>query len=309
MPSPQNLVTLTRPEPILGMRLDQEVADEFVEAIPWVKMCGHQMNVPAVTPGDFGAAVWGAAGAPTTDSPTSPNASPEEFAPARAVSDLLLDSGTEEIYSCGTDTDLLEMEMDTKVHALQRLIGEAAVKGRGAGWNEPKGLVTLATAGQTTGANDDDPNGGNLLLGDVDRLVRRVRVDNARRVRLVMNRTVLRIWKTLFYQNGQVPEVERCPATGREAYVHGTARILVSDWIPTNETKGTGTNLSSMYAVVLGWKKGLVGIFKPGRSGAFVQMSETMLATSDQRVVRASANVGFALFAETALARLDGIQT
>ena len=169
-------------------------------------------------------------------------------------------------------------------------------------------LAPRVVAGQITGANNDNPNGGAANLGDFDRLAQLVTVRNGCGVNLVMNREAFQKWKALWYAAGVEPAVRVDPATGREFYWHGDARVLVSQHLLNNETKGTGINLTSVYAVVIDTEVGFYGVFKTACPGKFAILEELAKEGVDQRVVRIAANVGFIVTSEKCVARLNGMQ-
>ncbi len=297
----------SRPDPIDGLHEDLPIPDEFIEVLPWVKMTGNQVNVLRVTSADFGAATWVGAGAATPDSSSVPTSPTTTFELRRVEVDLLLDSFSEAIYSSPTDVDIAQVELDAKLRNCRYAIGRALVIGAGGASNEPEGIRGQSIAAQTVGASDDAANGGPLLLTDVDRLLALIRSNNGRADVLVMNMAVRQKWEKAHDDKGLQPRGERNPVTGLEDFYHGRVRVVVSNHLPSNETKGTGTNLSSMFAVVLGNGKGLCGGWKPGMSGEFFEIERVLVQGTDQHRYRVSTQVTFPLFSRRALARLNGI--
>ena len=297
----------SRPNPIDGLHEDLPIPDEFIEALPWVKLEGHQVNVLRVTSGNFGSATWVAPGGATPDSSSVPTAPATTFELRRVEVDLLLDSFSEAIYSSPLDVDIAQVELDAKLLNCRYAIGRALVIGAGGATNEPEGLRTQVIAAQTVGASNDAANGGTLLLTDVDRLLALIRANNGRADVLVMNLAVRQKWEKAHYDKGLQPRVERNPETGLEDFYHGRVRVVVSEHLPSNETKGAGKNLSSMYAVVLGYGKGLCGGWKPGASGEFFEIERVLVEGTDQHRYRVSAQATFPLFSTRSLARLNGI--
>jgi len=298
----------SRPDPITGLYQSAPVVDQFVDHIKWRAITGVQVRVVVVAAANFGSAAWIAAGGATTDSSSVPTDPATTYDLKRTTVDLLLDTFSEEIYRDDTpeNVKVLQAELDAKLVNIRYKMGDALVNSTGAS-NDPKGLIGLVVAGNTVGANNDAANGGALLMSDVDRLLNKITANKGRADALVMNLAVLQKWKALFTANGSVPRVGIDPVTGEKCFYHGIVKILVSDWIPNNETKGAGTNLSSMYAVVLGWDKGLAGAYKPGGSGKMFEVERVMVAANDQHRYRVSTNITYPLFTDAALARLNGI--
>lgn len=297
----------SRPNPIDGLHEDLPIPDEFIEALPWVKLEGNQVNVLRVTSANFGSATWIAPGGTTADSSSVPTSPATTFELRRVEVDLRLDSLSEAIYSSPTDVDIAQVELDAKLRNCRYAIGRALVIGVGGTSDEPQGIRGQTIAAQTVGASDDAPNGGPLLLTDVDRMLALIRANNGRADVLVMNLAVRQKWEKAHYDKGLQPRVERNPETGLEDFYHGRVRVVVSEHYPSNETKGIGTNLSSMYAVVLGYGKGLCGGWKPGVSGEFFDIERVLVDGTDQHRYRVSAQVTFPLFSRRSLARLNGI--
>lgn len=298
----------SRPDPIKGLIQVAPTIDQFLPQLPWQGIAGFQVRVVNVTAANFGAAAWVAAGGATTDSSSVPTDPASTFDLKRVYVDLLLDTFSEEIYREDTpeNVKVLQAELDAKLVNIQYKIGDSLMNGTGAS-NDPTGLKSLVIAGQTVGADDDAVDGGALLLSDVDRLLNKITANSNQADALIMNLAVLQKWKALHYSSGSLPRVGIDPATGQKCFFHGTTKILVSDWIPSNETKGAGTNLSSMYAVVLGYGTGIAGVFKPGGSGKMFEVERVLVAANDQHRYRVSGNITFVKFTDAALARLSGI--
>lgn len=302
---PGSLVQLTRCSPVLPMVRDEPTVDQFSLILPWLRLVGDRVNQPTSTPQNWGSAFWGAAGTATQDSLTSPDDNPTEFLLARGLAELKLDSYCNEIYS--GDNSILQTQLDPKIRALQDLLGAALIYGRGVAFDEFNGLVLQAVGPQKINADHNNVDGGPLGLEDLDLLINLITAQDGRRICLVMNTTVLQIWKNLHYQVGTIPEVAFCPYLGIETYVHGTAFIVVSNFILNNEAEGAGTDQSSVYALIPDVTTGVYGVFKSGRCGGFVEISEVLLE-NDASLFRLSLNAGLATH-PAGVARLAGIDT
>ncbi len=299
----------SREDPKRGILESAPIVDQFLDLLTWVRMTGHEFDEIQATATSFGSASWIPAGGITSDSSTTPiPLVPIIYDLKRVYVDVLIDTFCENIYSSPTDTDIVQMELDAKLKNLKYAIGSALVNGTGLpAPADPHGLITLVDPFQVVGANNDNPNGGPLILSDVDRLLAKITANNGKADLLVMNMAVREKWIAAHYFNGTKPIVEVDPATGQKVYYHGNVRVAVSDHIPNNETKGTGTNLSSMYALVLGYMKGICGGYKPGTNGQMFDIERTLVPTTDTHRYRVSAQVVFGRFGTTSLARLDGI--
>ena len=298
----------SRDDPKRGILEMSPIVDEFIDLLPWVRMTGHQfVEILATLPG-FGSASWLAAGGITMDSSTVPVLIPNIYDLKRIVVDVENFTFCETIYSSPTDTDIVQMELDAKLKNIRYAIGNALVNGTAIpASNDPRGLITLVDLSQTVGASNEAPDGGPLLLADVDRLLTKITANNGRADLLVMNLAVRKKWIAAHYLQGTKPTVEVDPSTGQKVYYHGNVRVAVSDHIPNNETKGIGTNLSSMYALVLGYMKGICGGYKPGLNGQMFDIERVLVTVTDSHRYRVSAQVVFGRFGTTSLARLNGI--
>ncbi len=79
--------------------------------------------------------------------------------------------------------------------------------------------------------------------------------------------------------------------------------IVVDDFVPDNESAGTGTALSSIYALKFGQGAGVMGL----EYGGITVESVGELETKDATRHRIKWYCGLALFSELGAARLSGI--
>ena len=90
---------------------------------------------------------------------------------------------------------------------------------------------------------------------------------------------------------------------GQQVEVYDGIPIAVDDFVPDTETLGTGTNLSSIWALKFGQGAGLMGLEHGGIAVERVGELETKDATRH----RIKWYCGVALFSELGAARLQGI--
>ena len=287
--------------------LEQEpIVDQLLPAMLWVEALGHEHRIVPVTPNNLGLAFWVQAGGATQQSSTTPD-NPNVTALARAYAELLIHWLICDVYAGRQDIDVLQGQVDTKLRALQYLIGIALINGRGPGFNEPVGLRALVVASQIWGANDNNPNGGSPTMADFDRLVNLIRVRGGRGPHLVMNLEAFRKWKALYTSAGSIPPVRVDPETGQEWYYHGDARILVSGHIRNDESKGTGSGLTSVYAVVLDAQVGFFGLFKTACPGKFAVIEAITKEATDDLIIRIALNLAFIVTSKACVAQMDGV--
>ncbi len=287
--------------------LEQEpTVDQLLCEMFWVEALGHEHRIVPVTPNNLGLAFWLQAGGATQQSSTTPG-NPNVSALARGYAELLINWLICDVYAGRQDMDVLQGQVDAKLRALQYLIGKALINGRGAGFNEPVGLKAAVVASQTWGAANNNPNGGSPTMADFNRLVSLIRVRGGRGPHLVMNLDVFRKWKALYTSAGSTPPVLVDPETGQEWYYHGDARILVDGHILNDESKGTGSGLTSVYAVVLDAKVGFFGLFKTACPGMFAVIEAITKEATDDLIIRIALNLAFIVTSEACVARMDGV--
>lgn len=83
--------------------------------------------------------------------------------------------------------------------------------------------------------------------------------------------------------------------------------MLRDDWVSNGQTKSAGTDLTSIYAVVLGWRRGLCGIYPVSLPDAHVD--RFVVSDSDNEVFRVTVTCELVLFKMDALALVNGIET
>ena len=158
------------------------------------------------------------------------------------------------------------------------------------------GLRKLVPASQTI---QPGPNGGSLTLELLDQLVDLVKPGKPDA--LLMSKRTRRKLSQLRRQSGTVLESD-VDQFGQRVLFYDGIPVLVDDFVPDNETLGTGTGLSSVYAVKFG-PGGLMGL----ENGGITVEEVGALETKNARRWRVRWYVGLALFSTVAVARLQGI--
>lgn len=158
------------------------------------------------------------------------------------------------------------------------------------------GLRTLVPAGQTISMG---ANGGSLTLDKLDELIDLVKPGKPDA--LLMSKRTRRKLSSLRRASGNLLETD-VDQFGRRALYYDGIPILVDDFVPDNETLGTGTNLSSIYAVKWG-RAGVMGL----ENGGIQVVRVGDLETKDASRWRVRWYVSLALFSELGVARLQGI--
>lgn len=159
------------------------------------------------------------------------------------------------------------------------------------------GLNRLVPGAQTTymGAN-----GGALTLDAVDELIDAVKPGKPD-VLLMAKRTRRKL-KALRRADGISTETQLAQ-WGQQVETYDGVPILVDDFCPINEVRGTETAASSIWALKFGMNIGLMGL----QHGGITIENIGELETKDATRHRVKWYTGLALFSELGVARLGGI--
>lgn len=163
--------------------------------------------------------------------------------------------------------------------------------------NSFEGIRDLTVAGQVVTAG---ANGAALSLGMLDELIDTVK--GGKPDMLLMAKRTRRQLKALMTASNHYIETDRNDF-GRMMTLYDGIPVEVSDWVPTNETHGTGTSLSSIYAIKFGEADGLVGL----QNGGIETVDVGQLESKDGSRVRIRWYVSIALMRDVSLARLRAL--
>ncbi len=158
------------------------------------------------------------------------------------------------------------------------------------------GLLNLVDAGQELSMGT---NGGALTLDKMDELIDQIKP--GRPDALFMAKRTRRKLSGLRRASGNLLETD-VDQFGRRALYYDGIPILVDDFIPIDETQGTETAASSIYAARFG-RQGIMGLQNGG-----IQVERVgELETKDATRTRIKWYTGLALMGTLGLARLKGI--
>lgn len=207
-------------------------------------------------------------------------------------------------FLAGTMSDTnsqLATQLALKVKAMARAFKQAVVQGDNSA--NPKsfdGMKRLVTATQTLAAG---ANGGALTLSALDELVDAVPGCDF----LVMRSGTRRAYTALLRAaSGNTGAMIQHPNFSVPVLAHNGMPIIVNDFLPIGETKGTGTNLTSVYAVRANVQDGLHGLYGGESAGIVVEPVGTV-QNKDATRTRVKWYCGMALKSTKALARLEGV--
>jgi hypothetical protein len=124
---------------------------------------------------------------------------------------------------------------------------------------------------------------------------------------LVMRPGTIRAYRSLLYTTGGItPAMVEIPNFGQPVLGHNGVPILRNDFLPADETLGTGTNLCSIYAVRLNELDGMHGLFGGRDAGLRIEEVGTV-QNKDADRIRIKWYCGLALKSTKSLARLQGV--
>lgn len=203
-------------------------------------------------------------------------------------------------------TDQQATQIASKAKSCGRLFQDDFINGNSViNTKKMDGLLTLSTQSATTGAN-----GKPLDFDVLDELHDLVLSKDGVVDFYTMSRRTIRSYYALLRALGgaNISEVVDLPG-GRTVPGYRGVPIFANDWIPTNQSKGTGSNQTTILAGNFddgSQRVGIAGLTARGSAGIRIEdlgISEHR----DERVTRVKWYCGLALFSSLALATADGI--
>ena len=206
----------------------------------------------------------------------------------------------------GDGNDQTAVQIASKAKSAGRKYQDMLINGTGTG-NEFSGLITLCAAGQTV---DTGTNGSALSFEIMDQLLDTVTDKDGQVDYIAMHARTLRSYKSLLRGLGgasvnEVIELE----SGAEVPAYSGVPIFRNDYIPINQTKGTATAATTIFAGTLddgSRTHGIAGLTAQNMSGInVVDVGEA--EDKDEHIWRVKWYNSLALFSEKGLACADGI--
>lgn len=221
------------------------------------------------------------------------------FSPAFAELTILggdadVDNFLQQTYA---DSNDLEAEIiANRAKAIAHKFSQSFITGTGTA-NSFAGLDLLIDGDQTLSSGT---NGGALTLAKIDELIDTVKPGKPEL--LLMSKRTRRKLKDLRRSAGYMLETS-INQFGQQVETYDGIPLVVDDFVPDTQSVGTGTNLSTMYALKFGQGAGLMGLENGG-----IQIERVgELETKDATRTRIKWYCGLALFNELGVARLTGI--
>ena len=215
-------------------------------------------------------------------------------------------NGLIQMTRSGDGNDQTAVQIGSKAKHAGRKFQDMFITGSGAG-AEFNGLLNLCVAGQTV---DTGVNGGPLSFAFLDEMLDLVVDKDGQVDYMCMPARTLRSYYALLRGLGGagVNEVVQLPS-GAEVPAYRGVPIFRNDYLPTNQTKGSGSAQTTIFAGTLddgSRQHGIAGLTADRQSGiAVVDVGES--ETRDERIWRIKWYSGLALFSEKGLACADGI--
>lgn len=211
--------------------------------------------------------------------------------------DADVDAFLQQTYS--NPNDLRALVIAAKAKALAHAFSNTFFNGdTGSNALEFDGVKKLSEGSRTMSKG---ANGATLALDHLDELIDMVKPGMPHA--LFMSKRTRRKLSSLRRASGSVLETS-VDGFGRRVLTYDGIPVEVDDYIADNETKGTSSDCSSIYAVQFGFQTGLCGLDNGG-----VQVQPLgALETKDAWRTRIKWYCGLALFRDIALARLEGVR-
>lgn len=215
-------------------------------------------------------------------------------------------NGLIEATRSNSGTDQAAVQIASKAKSAGRKFQQMLATGDGTNFSF-NGLLNLSAAGQqvTTAAN-----GENLSYTILDQLLDTVLDKDGQADYITMNARTIRSYKALLRTaaGALINEIVTLPS-GATTIAYCGVPIFRNDYLPINQTKGTGTNCTTIVAGTFddgSMTHGIAGLTALNESGIrVVDVGESL--NKDEHIWRVKWYVGLALFSEKGIATANGI--
>jgi hypothetical protein len=202
--------------------------------------------------------------------------------------------------------DQTAVQIASKAKSAGRKYQDMLINGTGAA-NQFSGLLLLCVAGQKA---DTGVNGGALSFDFLDEMMDLVVDKDGQVDYITMHARTIRSYFALLRALGgaSIGDTIQLPS-GTEVPAYRGVPIFRNDWIPINQTKGAGTDQTTIFAGTFddgSRQHGIAGLTAETMAGInVVDVGES--ETKDERIWRVKWYCGLALFSEKGIACADGI--
>lgn len=202
--------------------------------------------------------------------------------------------------------DQTGVQIASKAKSAGRKYNDMLINGTGAS-NQFDGLINLCATSQKVATGN---NGGALSFVFLDELLHLVTAKDGKVDYIQMHSRTMRSYRELLRGLGgaSIGEVVTLPS-GEQVPAYSNVPIFRNDDIPINQTKGAGSNQTTVFAGTLDDGSGMVGLSGlTAKGNAGISVSDIGESeTKDERIWRVKWYCGLALFSEKGLACADGI--
>lgn len=202
--------------------------------------------------------------------------------------------------------DQTAVQVSSKAKSCGRKYQDMLINGTGS-TNQFAGMLSLLASGQTI---DPATNGANISFELLDQLLDLVTAKDGEVDFITMHSRTLRSYMSLLRALGgaSINEVVQLPS-GKTVPAYRNVPIFRNDWIPTNQTHGSSSASTTVFAGCFddgSQNVGLAGLTAESAAGIqIVDVGES--ETKDERITRVKWYCGLALFSEKALAGISGV--
>lgn len=206
----------------------------------------------------------------------------------------------------GDGNDQTATQIASKAKSVGRKFQDMLINGSGSG-NEFAGLLLLTPSGQKV---DTGASGSNLSFSILDKLLNLVVDKDGTIDYIAMNARTMVSYNELLRGLGgaSINEVVTLPS-GAEVPAYRGVPIFRNDYIPINQTKGSGTGCTTIFAGTFddgSRTHGIAGLTAANQMGMHV-VDVGDKEDSDDHIWRVKWYCGLALFSEKGIAAADGI--
>jgi hypothetical protein len=209
----------------------------------------------------------------------------------------------------GDGNDQTATQIASKAKSCGRKYQDQMINGDGTGDNLT-GLMGLVAGSQSIFAGGDAANGAPLSFEDLDALIDMVVDKDGQVDYLMMNGRTRRAYLALLRSlGGTSPGDIYTMPSGRQVPSYRGIPILRNDWVPVNQTRGTATNATSVFAGTFddgSRTHGLAGLTAAREAGIKIKYVGEK-EDADESITRVVWYCGLALFSEKGLACLKGV--
>lgn len=285
---------------------DCRPTDQLFKILPFEPIAGKELQINRVDASTDGLRLFAGSVAPGGSLQSGmPTVSTRTYEITRIAAEMPVDSSL--LPKFGSQNDLLGALIQLKVNAVRDQFKWLMINGDSGTSGQFDGLgVMTTTSSNVFGADDDNANGGTVLKGEIEELIAYLNPrDTEWNSYLVMHANA---YMHLLKNNYTDTEYFAHPVLGTVPAIAGVP-VVIDNFIPTDETKGTSSDLTSIYAVMVGKDVGLCGIYSAADEGQPIQVRGPVVKeTADTQWYHVSWNVGLGLYNNCAAARMNGVK-